>query len=225
MNIIINGAEAIPEGVPGTVAITTRAEQVTGGAQPRRRPMGGERIAARHCTSCSRSTDTGTGMDEETQGAHLRSVLYHQVHRPRAGSGGRARHRARPPRLHRGGERAGKGHHLPRSPARRRRQARRTSRLRRSPVRGPARRRHSSWWWTTSRPCAPWPSRRWSATATTSCWPKTAPADWIFSSREADRIQCVVLDLTMPVMGGEETLARMKAVRAAIPDHPFERLQ
>jgi PAS domain S-box-containing protein len=35
--------------------------------------------------------------------------------------------------------------------------------------------------------------------------------------READRLKCVVLDLTMPVMSGEETLARMKAVRADIP--------
>lgn len=34
---------------------------------------------------------------------------------------------------------------------------------------------------------------------------------------EQDRIRCVVLDLTMPVMGGEEALSRMKAVRADIP--------
>jgi PAS domain S-box-containing protein len=35
--------------------------------------------------------------------------------------------------------------------------------------------------------------------------------------REAGRIQCVVLDLTMPVMSGEETLARMRALGADIP--------
>ncbi len=35
--------------------------------------------------------------------------------------------------------------------------------------------------------------------------------------READRIRCVVLDLTMPVLSGEETLTRMKAVRTDIP--------
>jgi CheY-like chemotaxis protein len=35
--------------------------------------------------------------------------------------------------------------------------------------------------------------------------------------QERERIQCVVLDLTMPVMNGEEALARMKAVRPCIP--------
>jgi nitrogen-specific signal transduction histidine kinase/CheY-like chemotaxis protein len=35
--------------------------------------------------------------------------------------------------------------------------------------------------------------------------------------READRLKCVVLDLTMPLMSGEETLARIKAVRSDIP--------
>jgi len=35
--------------------------------------------------------------------------------------------------------------------------------------------------------------------------------------REASRIRCVVLDLTMPVMSGEQTLARMKAAHNDIP--------
>ncbi len=35
--------------------------------------------------------------------------------------------------------------------------------------------------------------------------------------RELDRIRCVVLDMTMPVMSGEETLARMKSLRAGAP--------
>jgi response regulator RpfG family c-di-GMP phosphodiesterase len=34
---------------------------------------------------------------------------------------------------------------------------------------------------------------------------------------ESERIRCVVLDLTMPVMSGEETLARMRALRTDIP--------
>ena len=36
-------------------------------------------------------------------------------------------------------------------------------------------------------------------------------------AREADRIRCVVLDLTMPVMSGEEALARMRNLRADVP--------
>jgi PAS domain S-box-containing protein len=35
--------------------------------------------------------------------------------------------------------------------------------------------------------------------------------------RNADRIKCLVLDATMPVMSGEETLERLKALRADVP--------
>jgi CheY-like chemotaxis protein len=35
--------------------------------------------------------------------------------------------------------------------------------------------------------------------------------------RETDKIRCVVLDLTMPVMSGEETLAQMRRLRTDIP--------
>jgi len=35
--------------------------------------------------------------------------------------------------------------------------------------------------------------------------------------RNADRIQCLVLDATMPVMSGEETLLRLKALRTDVP--------
>ena len=35
--------------------------------------------------------------------------------------------------------------------------------------------------------------------------------------RRRDEIKCVVLDMTMPVMSGEETLVRMRAVRPDVP--------
>jgi len=35
--------------------------------------------------------------------------------------------------------------------------------------------------------------------------------------REAERLKCVILDLTMPVMSGEEALAKMKAVNPNVP--------
>jgi PAS domain S-box-containing protein len=35
--------------------------------------------------------------------------------------------------------------------------------------------------------------------------------------REAGRLRCVILDLTMPVMSGEEALTQMKSIRAEIP--------
>jgi CheY-like chemotaxis protein len=35
--------------------------------------------------------------------------------------------------------------------------------------------------------------------------------------RDADRIGCVILDLTMPVMSGEQALPRMRAIRADVP--------
>jgi two-component system cell cycle sensor histidine kinase/response regulator CckA len=35
--------------------------------------------------------------------------------------------------------------------------------------------------------------------------------------REAGRLRCVILDMTMPVMSGEEALAHMKSIRAEIP--------
>ena len=84
MNIIINGAEAIPEGRPGTVTITDAAgEQVDA-----------ESLAAKDGNAVGELApgayvlfevrDTGCGMDEETQGAHLRSVLHDEIHGPRA---------------------------------------------------------------------------------------------------------------------------------------------
>jgi DNA-binding NtrC family response regulator len=35
--------------------------------------------------------------------------------------------------------------------------------------------------------------------------------------RDSGRIRCVVLDMTMPVMSGEETLVRMKSLHADVP--------
>ena len=61
MNIIINAGEAIPEGTVGTVTIRTRREPAGGN---RNRPAG---LAHAGAYVCFEVSDTGTGMDEQTQ--------------------------------------------------------------------------------------------------------------------------------------------------------------
>ncbi len=50
-----------------------------------------------------------------------------------------------------------------------------------------------------------------------SCWRKNGTRGLDIFRQESDRLECVVLDLTMPVMGGEETLAQMQAIRGDVP--------
>ena len=99
MNLVINGAEALGA-EQGTVEVRTvarRAEQSELAAGVTRPPApAGEYVVLE-------VRDTGAGMDEETKSPHFRSVLYHQIRRPRPGSVRRAWNRSCPPRRgHRG---------------------------------------------------------------------------------------------------------------------------
>ena len=95
MNLITNAADAIGDR-PGTVVHSDAA------GLRRRASCDGRTPATRRCPARSvhRGRATTASAWTRTRGAHLRSVLHHQVHRPRARPGRRARHRARPPRRH-----------------------------------------------------------------------------------------------------------------------------
>ncbi len=75
--------------------------------------------AARGRTRWLEVCDTGTGIEPEAPGAHLRSLLHHQGggqgHRP--GALHRPGHRREPRRPHHRGQHAGQGHHLHPAPA------------------------------------------------------------------------------------------------------------
>ena len=110
MNLVINGAEALgPE--QGAVEVHTLARRVEPGelaAGVTRPPApAGEYVVLE-------VRDTGAGMDEADQDAHLRPVLHHQIHRPRPGSLRRPRHRPLPPRRAHRGEPPRLRHHVSR---------------------------------------------------------------------------------------------------------------
>ena len=110
MNLVINGAEAIgPEG-------GTRAS-------PHRCPAGGRAVHRDHVFSAGELLAPGEYVfaggarhrlrhGRGDAGQDLRSVLHHQVRRPRAGPVGRAGNRSRPQRRAEGLQQAGAGHHL-----------------------------------------------------------------------------------------------------------------
>ena len=106
MNLVINASEAIGE----------REGRDRGAHRPRWPPASdvagdlaiGE-LGRRGRTCSSRSPTPGAGMDAATLAADLRPVLHHQVRRPRARPGGRARHRAPPRRGAARAQPAGRG--------------------------------------------------------------------------------------------------------------------
>ena len=100
------------------------------GRQPRgrRRPDGRRRRAAGPVCGAGRDRHR-RGHGRRHPGAHVRAVLQHQGDRAthRAGAGDGVRDHPAEPRPHRGGQRAGAGHHHPHLPAPHRRRRRRRS--------------------------------------------------------------------------------------------------
>ena len=109
MNLVINGAEAMGDAA-GTVTISTGVEQIEAaeiaGMTFAARSQAGPLRLARSARHRLRHGSGHAGQD-------LRSVLHHQVHRPRAGAGGRAGHRARPYGRDQRAHRSGPGHDVP----------------------------------------------------------------------------------------------------------------
>ena len=213
MNVIINGAEAIPEGARGTLTITTRPQTVGSRRIPQGRMAAGELSPGPHVLFEVR--DTGCGMDEATlarifdpffttkftgRGLGLSAVLgivrghrgsVEVDSRPGAGTvfrflfpaGEAARESEPPPAAAAISGRAGSGRILVVDDE--------------QIVRNMARQALERYGYTVLL--------------------AEDGARGLEIFRGDPGIQCVVLDLTMPVMSGEETLERMKAVRRDVP--------
>ena len=80
---------------------------------------------------------------------------------------------------------------------------------RRADAAQPARAEARSWPWTTARPTCNGSPTRCARTATTSCWRAPARRRWRCS--RVQPVDCILLDLLMPGLGGEETCRRIKA--------------
>ena len=214
MNVIINGAEAVPEGERGTLTITTHSQNVENGYAPSGNISAGELTAGPHVLFGV--ADTGCGMDEATlarifdpffttkftgRGLGLAAVLgivrgHHGTvevsSSPRNGTTFRflfpALAAAR-------GERDG-------------------------PPEGRAPELHGSGTVLVVddepvvRNVALKALERYGYAVLVAA--NGSEGVEVFR-REARRISCVVLDLTMPVMGGEEALEQMKAIRSDVP--------
>jgi CheY-like chemotaxis protein len=213
MNIIINGAEAIPDERAGTVSITTRREQVEAGSS-RGDGEGGELPSGVYVVF--EVADTGAGMDEETKarifdpffttkftgrGLGLAAVL--GIVRGHRGSirvsstlgqgtvfrvllpAAAAPQELKPGKPEAaGGDLRGEGLVMVVDDE------------------------------TIVRSLARQTLERYGYTVIVA--ENGARALEIFRA-EAPRLRCVVLDLTMPVMSGEETLAHMKQIRRDVP--------
>ncbi|HUB31427.1 MAG TPA: PAS domain S-box protein [Bryobacteraceae bacterium] len=214
MNIIINGAESIPEGAPGTVTITTRAEEVGKEGCRICQPVGGGELPPGRYV-LFQVADTGAGMDEETRarifdpffttkftgrGLGLAAVLgivrgHHGAIEVSSALGEGTIFRVLFPAA---------ANHT------------------RQPLAPPARDLdlHGAGLILvvddeqTVRSVARQALERYGYKVLLA---EDGARGLDVFQREAARLQCVVLDLTMPVMSGEETLARMKAVSTTIP--------
>ena len=211
MNIIINAAESIPEGTPGVVAITTRREHAGSQSLP-----GGTGELAPGPYVAFEVSDTGCGMDEETQarifdpffttkftgrGLGLAAVL--GIVRGHGGS------------IHVSST-LGKGTVfrilLPAS----------QGAWEAKPAPPEARAAHYSDGGVVLVVDDEEIVRRTAKQALeragyTVLLAEDGARGVDVYRREGDRLKCVVLDLTMPVMGGEEAVSRMKGSRADIP--------
>ena len=204
MNLALNAAEAIGSH-DGLISVRTGVQDVDdrlfaappgggGAAAGQIRFPGSARHRLRH--------------GRRHQGQNLRSLLLHQVHRAGAGAGGRFRHLARPPRRHRGHQRAGQRQLLhgalpggARAPPSEHRAAARNAALQGAGVvlvvddeplvREMAKRaleRHGY----------------------TVLLAESGPVAIDVFRRHPGEIALVVLDLSMPQMSGEETLPELK---------------
>ncbi|HLK62228.1 MAG TPA: PAS domain S-box protein [Bryobacteraceae bacterium] len=214
MNIIINGAEAIPEGVPGTVTITTRRQQVD--THLNIQGSGGTGDLEPGPYVLFEVGDTGAGMDEETRarifdpffttkftgrGLGLAAVL--GIVRGHRGSiqvlsapGTGTVFRVLLPAA------VGVEELPPQVQARQRADLRGAALVLvvddEQVVRSLARQALERFGYTV-------------------LLAEDGARGLDIFRREVERLKCVILDLTMPVMSGEETLAAMKAVSPGIP--------
>jgi PAS domain S-box-containing protein len=214
MNIIVNGAEAVPDGMPGTLRITVRREWVEGG-HPATPGSGGEELAPGMYVLFE-VADTGSGMDADTKARIFDPFFTTKF----TGRGLGLAAVLGIVRGHRGSIQVastpGMGTTfsvlLP---------AAESGREKRVPAQEPQTADANGGGVVLVvddepivRTLAKHALERFGYTVLVA--EDGARGLDVFCT-EADRLSCVVLDLTMPIMSGEETLVRMKAARADIP--------
>jgi PAS domain S-box-containing protein len=214
MNIIINGAEAVPEGTRGTVTITTRREFL-GDQEPRPREAGGAGELPEGNYVLLEVTDTGTGMDEETRARIFDPFFTTKF----TGRGLGLAAVLGIVRGHRGSIQVisdlGKGTTfrvlLPATVAQEAKPAAQTPQIASVEGEGAVLVVDDE---EIVRRLARQSLERHGYQVLLA---ENGARGLDMFARDGDEIRCVVLDLTMPVMSGEETLERMQAVRRDVP--------